>query len=208
MTPESISAKGHSSTLATFDIPRNPFMSKTYAQLAREIESLKANAEALKRQEIPDVVAKIKAAIEVYGLTAKDLGLDVVRRGEKRGYPKAVKTSVTTSAIPGAAKFRDNAGNTWVGRGPRPDWLKKALAAGRSLESFAVGNGVPDTVPVAKQPAGGKKRSGAAQASTPKPTPVAKYADGVGHSWSGRGPMPGWLKDALAGGKTLQDLTV
>lgn len=203
-----MSAKGRSSILATFGIPRNRFMSKTYAQLAREIESLQANAEAVKRREIPDVVAKIKAAIEVYGLTAKDLGLDVGQKGMKRGYAKAGKTSVTAPATPGAAKFRDSAGNTWVGRGPRPDWLKKALAAGRSLESFAVGNGIPDTVPVAKPLAPGKKRLSAAQASTPKPTPVAKYADGVGHSWSGRGPMPGWLKDAVAGGKTLQDLTV
>ena len=37
-----------------------------------------------------------------------------------------------------AVKFRDEAGNTWVGRGPRPLWLRDALAAGRKVEDFAV----------------------------------------------------------------------
>lgn len=37
-----------------------------------------------------------------------------------------------------AAKFRDQAGNSWSGRGSRPRWLKEALAKGESLESFAV----------------------------------------------------------------------
>jgi len=37
-----------------------------------------------------------------------------------------------------AAKFRDADGNTWAGRGKRPVWLREALAAGRTLEEFAV----------------------------------------------------------------------
>jgi hypothetical protein len=43
-----------------------------------------------------------------------------------------------------------------------------------------------------------KKRSGRAG--------VAKYADGNGNTWSGRGKKPKWIKDALAVGKTLEDL--
>ena len=37
-----------------------------------------------------------------------------------------------------AAKYRDESGNTWVGRGPRPQWLRDALNAGKSLQDFAV----------------------------------------------------------------------
>ena len=29
-------------------------------------------------------------------------------------------------------------GNTWGGRGPRPQWLRDALANGKSLQDFAV----------------------------------------------------------------------
>ena len=33
-------------------------------------------------------------------------------------------------------RFRDQDGNTWVGRGPRPRWLRDALAGGKSAEDF------------------------------------------------------------------------
>ena len=36
--------------------------------------------------------------------------------------------------------------------------------------------------------------------------PATQYSDGAGNSWSGFGPKPGWLKDALAAGRTLEDL--
>ena len=34
-------------------------------------------------------------------------------------------------------RYRDQAGNAWSGRGPKPRWLKEALAAGHSPESLA-----------------------------------------------------------------------
>lgn len=46
-----------------------------------------------------------------------------------------------TGKIKGAVKYvhPDDASKTWTGRGRRPDWIKKALAGGRSLEEFLVG---------------------------------------------------------------------
>ena len=37
-------------------------------------------------------------------------------------------------------------------------------------------------------------------------TAALKYADDAGNTWSGRGPRPRWVKDALASGKSLSDL--
>jgi DNA-binding protein H-NS len=31
------------------------------------------------------------------------------------------------------------------------------------------------------------------------------YKDGAGHSWSGFGPRPAWLKEAIASGRTLEE---
>ncbi|WP_444813507.1 H-NS family nucleoid-associated regulatory protein [Variovorax gracilis] len=31
------------------------------------------------------------------------------------------------------------------------------------------------------------------------------HSDGI-NSWTGRGPKPPWLREAIAGGKTLEDL--
>lgn len=37
---------------------------------------------------------------------------------------------------------------------------------------------------------------------------VAKYSDGAGRTWSGVGKRPNWFKDALAAGKTAEDLLI
>ena len=36
----------------------------------------------------------------------------------------------------GQVQFKDEAGNTWSGRGRRPDWLKAALESGKTLEDL------------------------------------------------------------------------
>jgi DNA-binding protein H-NS len=115
-------------------------MTKTYVQIQKQIESLQREADKLKRKEIDDVIFKIKEAINVYELTAADLGFEGKggsRRGpaaKKRGRPAAKGKGKGAAA----AKFRDEAGNTWGGRGPRPLWLRTALGAGKSLQDFAV----------------------------------------------------------------------
>lgn len=168
-------------------------MKKTYTQLTKEIEALKVKAEAVRMKEVAGVVGRIKEAIAVYGLTAKDLGFNEPTEGKKASpgkSPSAKKNFAPTLAAE-AAKFRDSSGNTWVGRGPRPQWLRDALAAGQALNSFAI----------ARTGIDGERR-----AKKSKATLGAKYRDDAGRSWTGRGPQPGWLKAAIAAGKTLEEL--
>ena len=116
-------------------------MAKSYGEMVEQIEKLQAEANALKRKEMDSIIKRIREAISTYGLTAADLGL---KGAGKRGRP-AGKTTLAgrksatkkTGAARGA-KFRDPSGNTWGGRGPRPQWLRDALASGRKLEDFAV----------------------------------------------------------------------
>jgi DNA-binding protein H-NS len=111
-------------------------MSKTLAQLKKEIANLTREAEKLQRKEIEGVVVRIKEAIEAYGLTAADLGLGGAKRGPKAAGKKvAVKRG--RKKADGAVKFRDESGNVWGGRGPRPKWLRDALAAGKQLTDFS-----------------------------------------------------------------------
>ena len=37
---------------------------------------------------------------------------------------------------------------------------------------------------------------------------AAKYRDGAGNSWSGRGLQPNWLKAAIAAGKKIEDFAI
>lgn len=52
----------------------------------------------------------------------------------------------------------------------------------------------------------GKSRAKDATKATKKVQ--AKYRDGAGNSWSGRGLQPRWLKAALAAGKKIGDFAV
>lgn len=89
------------------------------AALAREIDATRREAKA-------DAVAKVRALMAEYGLSAADL---VVRNGPKASSAKGAKV---------AAKYTDKTGNSWSGRGLQPKWLKAALATGRTLQDFAV----------------------------------------------------------------------
>ena len=196
---------------------RRHTMAKTFATLTKEIDALKVKAEAVRRQEGAGVIARIKVAIDVYGLTAADLGFS----GGKESTPKLLSTKVATAKSPKPpiakgksklpAKYRDSAGNSWTGRGSKPRWLTAALAAGQSLETLKVrgartdaasivgGAGSPE---VAKSTA---KPSAKADGKV-RPSSVAKYRDAAGNSWGGRGPKPRWVKAALAAGRNLEEL--
>jgi DNA-binding protein H-NS len=119
----------------TIPMPRKS-ASATSADLLRQSEVLRKQAEEMIRREVPGVVAKIKEAITHYGLTAADLGL---APGPTRSASKAPRKAVAKNKGASAGvKFRDGSGNSWTGRGPRPKWFKEALAAGASLESLQV----------------------------------------------------------------------
>lgn len=117
-------------------------MTKSYAQIVKQIESLKQEAEKVRRKEIEGVVGRIREAISVYGLTADDLGFGAAKakRGRPAGFPakKRGRKAGKPATPSGAVKFRNEAGATWVGRGKRPQWLRDALAAGKQLSDFAV----------------------------------------------------------------------
>ena len=195
--------------------------SRTYAELTREIESLKTKAETVRKQEVAGVVARIKDAIAVYGLTAVDLGLSTELVPTNAALPatapakarKASKASLARDKPKLPAKYRDLSGNSWTGRGSRPKWLVAALAAGQTLEALALGSPGPETGPVAGEGVSAKAVAEAAgkrpiRRNETTPGSVAKYRDADGHAWSGRGPKPGWVKAALAAGRTLEELAV
>ena len=188
-------------------------MAKTYAQLTQEIEALQTQAEAVLQREKSGVAARIREAIAIYGLTIDDLGLLGNSSRAKSGSALPKATGTAKKAGSPSVKFRDAAGHTWSGRGPKPGWLKAGLAAGKSLESFRVSlTGAFDSnagsmqaaplaplaAPAKKQPKKGKQKYKSA----------VKYRGDAGQQWSGRGPKPGWVVAAVAAGKTLAQMAV
>jgi DNA-binding protein H-NS len=104
----------------------------TYLELKEQIEKLSAEAERVREQEIADAIADIKRRIDLYGLTASDLGF--ARAGAQSG-PGAGRVKLAKPA----AKYRGPNGETWSGgRGRKPQWVVEALKQGKSLDDFAV----------------------------------------------------------------------
>jgi DNA-binding protein H-NS len=172
--------------------------SQTLAQVQKQIALLEAKAAKLREAEKAGVIARIKEAIKVYGIAPPELYAST---------PVKAKSKQKNANATSTPRFSDGTGNTWVGRGPYPQWVRDALDAGKTLADFAVGGGTTHTTAknVSNRTAAKKTASKAAKKRAKKPG-NAKYADQAGNSWSGRGPQPNWLKDALASGKTLDDL--
>jgi len=113
-------------------------MAKTYLQVQQQIEELKKEADKLRQKEAAGVLSRIKEAIEAYGFTAADLGFG--KPGSRVALVDRAATKPKgkgkTGAASGAPKFRDDQGNVWSGRGPRPAWFKAALEAGKSADEL------------------------------------------------------------------------
>ena len=171
-------------------------MAETYLQLTQKIEELQHKAESIRGQEMAGVIERIKIAIHAYGLTADQLfGATASGNAKSLASGKKPATRVPGKKPASSARFMDDQGNSWSGRGPRPGWIKAALAAGKSIEQYAVGQ---DSTPAAA----GKPAPKAAG----KTSADAKFKDDAGNSWSGRGPRPRWFKAALESGKTADQL--
>ena len=75
------------------------------------------------------------------------------------------------------------------------DRIKVAIAHyGLTAAQLGLGTNQPAAQPKKVQQASGK--SG------------AKFSDGNGNAWSGRGPRPGWLREALTSGRSIEEFRV
>ena len=188
-------------------------MAQTYSQLQAQIAKLQAESETLRKAELAEVVAKIQVAISAYDITPEDLFGSKSRTSstpKSVAAPKPASKSKSKSKFGLTAKFGDATGNTWVGRGPHPTWLREALLKGKSLSDFALAGAKGSISMDAKTavPKAAKKVAVTVEVKAPKKPVAAKYRDGMGNTWTGRGSQPRWLKQAVAAGKTLGQLKV
>jgi len=101
---------------------------RTSQEIDAEIARLQKEREDARRAEKAGVIARMKEAVAYYDITAADLGLN----GAARKAPKASKTASKAKPASGRVKYRDDAGHTWSGYGPKPKWFTEALGAGKT----------------------------------------------------------------------------
>ena len=127
--------------------------SKLQDLLAQRAELEKQIAHT-QRTERADAIGQVRTLMSQYGLTLVDIGNKAVIGPKTRQTAKAAQSASnipmpTTAPVKArksnkgqktgkvAPKYRDAAtGQTWSGRGLQPNWLKAALATGRSITEF------------------------------------------------------------------------
>ena len=205
-------------------------MAKTYIELTQQILQLQAQAEARRLSEAKGVIRTINEAIATYGLTAADLKFAQAVSSPTASSAASLAASLATSAaaspkalpesrpavVPksagsavvklGGKGYSDGAGNNWTGRGPRPKWLREALAAGDSISKYEVtGQSKPALNVTPPTPVTAKSKALASD----KPKLPAKFRNvETGDVWSGRGMKPKWLRQAIASGRHLAEFDV
>lgn len=93
-------------------------------ELKAQAEKLMLEAEAARKAEVEEVLTDIRAKMQAYGLTLKDIGTAPPSKGQK-----------TTTPM----KYRGPNGELWGGgRGRKPDWILAGLKVGKKLEDFAI----------------------------------------------------------------------
>ena len=109
-----------------------------------QIEKLQKQASEIKDREFDKTVLDIRAKMQAFGITVKDLQAPGGRKGRgKSKAPVQSKTSGSKKKKVGAvvaAKFSGPNGESWSGRGLTPRWLSTLLAQGRVKEEFAIKN--------------------------------------------------------------------
>jgi DNA-binding protein H-NS len=100
----------------------------TVAQLLTQKAAIEKQIADAQREEKSAAIAQVKALMAQHGLSAADLAgrAGPALRGAKPG-----------GKVP--AKYRNAAtGEAWSGRGLQPNWLRAALANGKTLADFAL----------------------------------------------------------------------
>lgn len=113
----------------------------TLKEIDAEIAKLQHQANEIRESEKAEVIARMKDAVAYYGITASDLGLgSAARKGNKAvKSDKAAETAGKTKRGAGRIKFKDDAGNSWSGFGPKPKWFTEALASGKTADELRAG---------------------------------------------------------------------
>lgn len=107
-------------------------MSSELKELLDHVAALQVKIDEARSLNRANALADVRDDIKLYDLRKEELFS--FRTDRDTGH--AIKAPRTKSTR--APKYSDGKGQTWVGRGKRPEWLNAALADGKLLESFLI----------------------------------------------------------------------
>jgi DNA-binding protein H-NS len=151
----------------------------TYRNVKAQIAKLEKQASDLFKKEVDQVVARVRALIAEYGLTAADLGLAAKVGKVVKGLRKKSAAAKKPAGIP---MYVDPvSGKTWTGKGKQPTFIVEGLKKGKAKSDFLIAKKAAAPAVVAKPAKAAKKPAAVAKpakkaAAKPAAKPVAKKA--------------------------------
>jgi DNA-binding protein H-NS len=117
-----------------------------------QIEKLQKQAADIKSKDFQKTVQEIRAKMEAFGITLKDLQVTkrktrvakskakaaAAKKPSAKAGKKAARKAGKKAGTTVAAKYRGPNGESWSGRGLTPKWMAALLAQGRKREDFAI----------------------------------------------------------------------
>jgi DNA-binding protein H-NS len=95
----------------------------TLQELIQQRDELNARIEAMQQELRAEILAEIRATMREFQIRIEDLATS--------------GRSAQREKVKGDPKYRNPAtGQTWTGRGKRPQWIHDALADGQSLDKY------------------------------------------------------------------------
>ena len=91
-----------------------------------EIERINAELAKHKAAAKSTAIAQVKAMMADHGLTISDIGR------------LATVASAKTAKASASQMYRNADGQTWAGKGKRPNWLRAELMRGKTLAEFKI----------------------------------------------------------------------
>lgn len=107
-----------------------------YIELQNQIAVLQKRVDAILAAERQTAVKTINELVASFGITRSEISFSNPAIGESRASANTARKRHPTAGQRAPVKFRDAQGSTWAGRGLQPKWLRNALAAGATLDSF------------------------------------------------------------------------
>ncbi|NMW21478.1 MAG: H-NS histone family protein [Chlorobiaceae bacterium] len=96
------------------------------SEIKSQIAELQREADEIIKNERIAIIRDIREKIDIYDITVDEL--------QRKG--KAVKSATTKS--PSVIKYKKSENEYWVGRGPKPGWVKDVEKNGESIEQYRV----------------------------------------------------------------------
>ena len=107
-----------------------------YTELKSQITALQQRADALLQAEREAAISTINQLVATFSIARSEIRFAGGTTAGNRSPTNITRRPHPTAGQRAPVKFRDAQGRTWAGRGLQPKWLRNALAAGATLDSF------------------------------------------------------------------------